>query len=238
MLVSRTLFLLVFSFLATVNSGCASTPSHKWGAVTKANHIPMQGLPAIHRLVMDDEPLQLINFDKEKLDDVRNSKLIWAVTYGALDGCITAPSMCAIIGPISALLHGNQSYVVNISAKEADQLATIFKNHITSTDINRLVLGLDSNDDQPKYPYLSIEAEVLLVPTHDGLAFLLILEAQGFPKEGEKWKPSLHSVPFPTYGVDDWLANDAQLLESSIQTASQVAVGNVLEFYLPYALTH
>jgi hypothetical protein len=236
------------SLLSLVLTACASTPPpYQWVVYHNANHIPMQGLPAIPRLITPDRPTELVNFANEaERDEARQA----AITAGAVGGaasmavysviefsefCGVLPVACIGLVGIGAATGAGTFNVSKVPAEDAARLSAIFEDHATSVALSELLSQGLGNAGARDYPRLVVRlAAVVLVPTHDGVSFRLVAEAQGFPEPNQAWKPSVHVVPFPSRPVAEWLASDGRLLKNDIANALSALNKHVVSVYLPY----
>jgi hypothetical protein len=238
--------------LALALSACASTPPpYQWEVYSNSDHIPMQGLPAVPRVIAHDRPLQLVNFANEaERDKARHA----AIAAGAIAGSANvALGSLAALGPLCALLPplcvgvvvaggaggAAASSVAEVPAQEAGQLGAIFEKHATNGALAQLASRQMPKVGERDYPQLEVRViAVVLVPTHDGVSFRLAAEAQGFPDPDRAWRPSAHFVPFPSHTVADWLASDGRLLEKNLQAALGALSAHIVSVYLPYEERH
>lgn len=215
------------------------------------NHIPMQGLPAVPRVIAYNRPIEFVNFASEAERDKAQQA---AITAGAVAGageagiqsmvrlaplCVVFPPLCIGLVATGAAVGAAQSTVSVVSTEEAGRFGTIFEKRATSSTLGELVSHRVPKAGERDYPRLVVRvAAVVLVPTREGVRFGLVAEAQGFPGPDHAWKPSMHMVPFPSRSVADWLASDGQALEADLQTALRVLSAVIVHNYLPYEGRH
>lgn len=202
--------LLACSVAAVVAvAGCATAqPPHRWGTLSKTNHIPMQGLAAKPRIVLQDGPVSLVNFSDEH---ERQSKRQIGMEAGAIRGateativmmakiapvCLVFPPICIGMAGVGAAIGSNQATVSTIPQQQADRLAPLFSTDGTNVTFSKYVdTRLGGNPGQ--YPYLVIRPiSVILIPAKYGVTFRVVAEAQAFSSSEEKWEPSYPSRSF------------------------------------------
>lgn len=229
---------------------CASNPfpqEYRWNISSTIAHIPMQGLPAVPRLIARDQPVNLINFgDEAERAKAREAAMSAGGAGGAVQGamvglvtlgplCVVFPPLCIPVVAVGAAAGADKFDVAIVSAEEAGKFRATFEKHATSTALSEFATRELPKPGERDYPRLVIGVtEVVLVPTRNGVTFGLVAEAQGFPGPDQVWKPSKHLVPFPNRSVAGWLASDGRVLESDLQSALRALSAEILRSYLPY----
>ena len=231
-------------------TACASKPPPKpypWRVNSTVDHIPMQGLPAVPRVIAPDRPVKFVNFANEaEREKARQAAIAAGTAGGAVKAgvysllafgplCVVFPPLCIPIVAAGAAIGGTEQSTVSVSEEEAGRLGAIFEKRATSSALGELASRQLPKAGERDYPRLAVSVvEVVLVPTRNGVTFGLVAEAQGFPGPDQAWKPSLHLVRFPSRSVADWLASDGQLLESELQMALRALSADIVLPYLPY----
>jgi len=239
----RLLTVVVLAFAAT-SCGTIFDPfadpiprkAHQWGAVTEANHIPLQGLTSFSHLVAVDDPIQFVNFYNKKERDAARAQLTASgAAVGAVEWCIAGYILCPVTALVGAALRGAENTVSEVSEEEAERIGAQFEKISTSAIADEIDSRLVQTSNQQMYPQLIIKKTiVLLAPTPDGVSFFIIVEAQGVPDPENNWEPTKHLVQLPIRTVDNWLANESYQLKNDLQTALSILSENIVDTYHPY----
>lgn len=234
--------------MAAILAGCASAPAppYRWPVVENVDHLPLQGLSTVPRVVAEDRPLVLANMANEaERDAKRRADTALGVAGGAAQGglaslaafgvyCIPLPVLCAGIAAVGGATAGVQAHAAAVSAEQAEHLAAVFRAQATSGALqplaSRRAAGRDAQADELRLHV----AGAVMIPTPKGVTFRLVAQAQAFPAGKAPWKPSVHFVTFPVRPVQDWLASDALQLKTDLQAGLAALGDSIASAYLPY----
>lgn len=238
---------LLAAAMALGLAGCASGPPapHPWIAIANVDHLPLQGMSGVPRVVAEDRPLVLANMANEaERDAKRRADTALGIAAGAAQGgvaalaalgvyCVPLPALCAGIAAVGAATVGAQVHAVAVSAEQADRLAAVFRAQATASAL-QLASQLAAESGAQAGELRLHVAGVVMIPTPKGVTFRLAAQAQAFPLGQPEWQPTVHFVTFPTRRVEDWLAADARQLRTDLQAGLSALGQSIASAYLPY----
>ena len=235
------------ALLALSGCACKVPPAHHWNVAANVEHIPMQGLAGIPRMVADYDPIVLVNFADEAVRDGRREA---DMASGALQGaahmgvgmirlapvCVLFPPLCVGLIGVGAAVGASGSTVTDLPQEDANHLAAIVVSQATNEKLETLASatpGLSGGTSDAPVVVLRV-AGVLLVPTKEGVTFRVVATAKGIHAVGQEWRPSVHMTQLPSRPVGEWLDSDGLILRKDLDAALQVLADDIVPVYLPY----